>query len=345
MKATRFLLIGIGVFAVLGTGYYEVFRLTWAQNVYAHDPLEEILTVKAEIARDASAPRWFILGGSSVWFGFDSDLIAAATGQSVVNLGAHAEVPLWFQLGQVEREAKAGDTVLIAAELVHYWRERPTTFSATRLGPVAPEAFARAGWERQWELLSAIPPSHVMARLIARIARGAEFGRPEAKQLMTEVRARWAGSFTGEIPGYYNYLEIGPRGDFTRPRSRAAHEHADYGLQESHKPVAGVWRDLAATARRLRAAGVACYYTWPPFEKHPGLDVDSPTARANLEDLRVQLGRAGWTRIGAVDDAILEPEYFYDTPYHLTIDGAKRRTRRFIEQARAEGLMPGSKAE
>ncbi len=335
MSAFRFLLVSVGVFGALAVSYLAAFVAGWSQPIRPIDPLRDIHLVKLRLAEETESPRWLIVGGSSAWFGFESGLLAEAVGQPVVNLGAHADVPLWFQLEQVERLARSGDTVLLAAELVHYWRAGPTTFGASSLGTLAPEAWAKASGRQRWELLGAIPPSHVVARLIAKAAAGEMFEGAPAEELMTNLRARWAGTFTGEVPGYYNYLEIGPQGDFSRVREAEEHRREDYGLSERQEWAPGVGRDLTEVARRLRSRGVDCVFTWPPFERHTGIDFEAPVVRANLNAIRERLGVAGWREVGTVDDAIFDAEDFYDTGFHLTTEGARRRTLRLVGRLRA----------
>ena len=89
----------------------------------------------------------------------------------------------------------------------------------------------------------------------------------------------------------------------------------------------------------MRAARVHCLFTWQPFERHAGIDYDSPTVRANLTELRRMLTAAGWTEVGTPEDAMLAAEYFYDTPYHLTSEGARRRTERLIERLSEKGML------
>lgn len=334
MSALRFLAIGLGVFSTLAVLYLVAFTAGWSQPIRPIDPLRDIHLVKRRLAEETVSPRWLIVGGSSAWFGFESGLLAEAVGQPVVNLGAHADVPLWFQLGQAEGLARRGDTVLLAAELVHYWRSGPATFGASSLGTLAPDAWAKASLRQRWQLLGAIPPSYVVARLIAKMGARETFEGATPEELMANLRARWAGTFTGEVPGYYNYLEIDPHGDFSRTRSPAEHRREDYGLSTRHKWAPGVWRDLTEVAGRLRVRGVNCVYTWPPFERHEGNDFDAPAARENLKAIRERLGVAGWREIGEVDDAIFDPAYFYDTGFHLTTEGARRRTLRLVERLR-----------
>jgi hypothetical protein len=329
MKPVQFAVTVAGVFALLAAGYAFTFALVWSQPTEPEDALRDVVAVKIQLAAEAPSPRWLIVGGSSAWFGFDSGLLEKAIDQRVVNLGAHADLPLWFQLSQAEKVARPGDTVLLAAELVHFWRDRPTDYGAIKLGVIAPEAFSAASWWRKWELLAAVPCSHVVGRVLVKLT-GRHFPPKPISELMQDLRARWTGEYTGEVPGYYNYLELDPHGDFTRTRGPSGHRLETYGLTESHAVAREVWSDVAASAARLRSRGVACRFTWQPFEKQRLIDYDAAIVRENLREIRARLASCGWEEVGPPSDSMFPTEYFYDTAYHLTSEGARLRTLRLI---------------
>lgn len=329
MKPVQFAITVAGVFALVAVVYACTFALVWSQPSEPEDALRDVVAVKLQLASETPSPRWLIVGGSSAWFGFDSGLLENATGERVVNLGAHADLPLWFQLGQAEKVARPGDTVLLAAELVHFWRNRPTDYGAIKLGVIAPEAYAEASWSRKWELLTAIPCSHVVGRLLVKLT-GRDFRPTPISELMQNLRARWTGKYTSEVPGYYNYLELDSHGDFTRARGPAEHRQETYGLTESHAVAREVWSDVAAAAARLRSRDVVCRFTWQPFEKQRLIDYDSAIVRENLREIRARLTSSGWEEVGPPGDSMFSTEYFYDTAYHLTSEGARLRTMRLI---------------
>lgn len=345
MKTGRFLLWSLGTFALLCAAYVWAYRAALRQPVWPHDWLRNVYLAKERIARDAPAPRWLILGGSSALFGFDSGVLARATGQSVVNLGMHAEVPADFQCWQAEKHVRAGDTVLLVEEMAYFRRERPTTYASTQIALMAPEYFDAASWRQKRDLLRATPPSRVLAGLIAWAARGsAGYERnlrlPSAEQLWTNLRARWAGTYAGEIPGYYNYLELDPHGDLVRPRTAAEHRHETYDLLDPLPSEVSACQVLEKFATKMRGRGVRCLFSWQPFERHPAFSLETPIVRANLEQIRRRLTAAGWQEVGRPDDFLFDPGQFYDTAYHLTTEGARQRTIRLVDRLREARLVP-----
>ena len=333
MKPLRFTLTALGIFAALGTIYLGIFSWSLQQPVWPYHWLRNVYLVKEQLAAEAPTPRCVILGGSSAWFGFESGILEKALGQRVINLGTHAEVPLEFQLWQAERLARHGDTVLLADELGYYWpHEHPyTTYAATEVVMMAPEFWRQISLREKYELLVAVPPVRVVSGIASWSARNSKsyadrLALPTSARLMENLRAKWAGTFTGVIPAHYNYLEIDAHGDNVRPRVQAEHTHEDYGLSIAHPEAPEVWRRLTEFARTMQARGVRCVVTWPPFERHAGFDPTSAQARANFDFLKSRLTTSGWQVIGEPEDVAMTSEFFYDTPYHLTTEGARRRT-------------------
>ena len=336
MKPLRFILTALGVFAALAAGYFASFSWALRQPVWPYHWLRNVYVVKDRLAAETASPRCLILGGSSVWFGFQSGVLEKALGQPVINLGSHAEVPLEFQLWQAGRLARRGDTVLFAGELVYYWpRESYTTYAATEVALMAPDFWRQLSLREKYDLLAVVPPMRVVTGIVSWTHRGTKsyaerLALPSSDQLMENLHAKWAGTFRATLPSHYNYLEVDSHGDIVRPRVQSAHVHEDYGLTSAHAESPEVWRRFGEFARTMRERGVRCVATWPPFERHAGFDFDSASVRGNFEFLRSHLAAAGWEMIGEPDDGAMTSEFFYDTPFHLTTEGARLRTERLV---------------
>lgn len=346
MKAPRFVSSAVVTLGICAVIYVWAFRLSSIQPIWPHDWARNVYLVKEQLALSTPSPRWLLVGGSSALFGFQSDIIERGVGAKVVNLGIHAELPLKFQLWQAERHARAGDTVLLAEELWNFWQAPGySTYAAVQIGLMAPDFFLETSLLHKVRLIQAVPPARVWGGLIARLRKGSpEYEQhlrpPATEELMRNLRAQWSGAFEGIVPQYYNYLELNSSGDMGRVRTFATHSSVAYGFAPTQAFHREVWDELSSFAQRMRAAQVRCLFTWQPFERHPSVDYDGPSVRANFADLRDRLTAAGWTEVGGPDDTIMDAEFFYDTAYHLTTEGAKRRTEllvsRLLEQGMAE---------
>lgn len=345
MKALHFVLSVTVALGICSGFYLWAYRYSSTQPIWAHDWARDVYLVKEELASSSGTPRWYLVGGSSVLFGFQSDLIERAASAKVVNLGLHAELPLKFQLWQVERHARAGDTVLLAEELVNFWRApRYTTYAAVQIGLMAPDFFLETSLSHQVRMIRAVPPTRVLGGVIARWSEGSPEYEKNLKALapeglMRNLRAHWSGAFEGVVPQYYNYLELNSQGDMARQRTAAFHSSPDYGFAADQTVQREVWLELSAFAERMRAAQVRCLFTWQPFERDASIDYNAPAVRSDFAELRRLLIEAGWTEVGGPEDSILDAEYFHDTAYHLTSEGAKLRTERLVSRMAKNGML------
>lgn len=77
---------------------------------------------KRRLLGEAVSPRIIFIGGSSLAFGLDSDLLSSKAGMDVVNMGLHADLGLDFMMSQVTRHVRPGDVIILTPEYSHYWR-------------------------------------------------------------------------------------------------------------------------------------------------------------------------------------------------------------------------------
>ena len=345
MKPLRFIITVGAVFLGLSLMYVGAFLFALRYPVWPYHWLREVYLIKDDMAARAPGPRCLIVGGSSAWFGLQSDLIERATGWHVINLGMHGDIPLNFQLWQAGRHLRRGDTVILAEELLQYWpRARNyTTFASTEIGLMAPDFWWQAPLRDKYALIKAVPPSRVAAGLTSwwlssEPAHRQRLARPPPEELWRNLRAKWAGTYVAQKPTLYSYLELNAHGDMAHSRATAKHDHQGYGLDAPPLDSRETWRTLRAWADELEARGVRCLSIWPPFELHAGFDLNSPQVRANFDFYREHLKASGWPVVGEPEDGAMPGDFFFDSPFHYTTEGARRHTERLVERLRAAGL-------
>lgn len=338
MKSPGFFFTTMATFLVLGSVYLASFESALLQPISPINPLRDILVSKHFIAEQAPSPRMWIIGGSSAWFGFDGEVLSKGISTQVVNLGSHAEVPLEVMLWNAEKHARSGDTVLLAAELVHYLNPRRTTFGATVVSSSYPDYLREGSIQDYLHYVSKVPPLRVFAGMIASSLKskfdpGHRLDPLSAQTLGSNLQARWAHQYREEVPGYYNYLESNRFGDFDRPRTPQPHHPEDYfaaGPSEERR----VWTMLAEQAQRFRQKGIRCFFTWPPFESDQRSLLEAPTVHQACLAIAMKAQQAGWIVIGTPEDNLYPGDFFYDTGYHLTNEGARARSTRLVERFR-----------
>lgn len=66
------------------------------------------------------SPKVVLVGGSNLPFGIKSQMIEAAVGKPVVDMGLHAGLGLNFILSEVEKDIHQGDIVIVSPEYHHF---------------------------------------------------------------------------------------------------------------------------------------------------------------------------------------------------------------------------------
>ena len=76
---------------------------------------------KHAILESTASPRVIVIGGSSIAFGFDSELLTKRINMPVINLGLHAGLGLRFILNDIFPFVRSGDVVVIVSEYENFY--------------------------------------------------------------------------------------------------------------------------------------------------------------------------------------------------------------------------------
>ncbi len=289
--ALRFLLLQIVVGFGLLSSYQANDRAYIAATLDKHARLET-----------QPHPQLIVTGGSNVAFGLDSELLGERlSGYAVIDLGLHAGVGLGFMLAEAEAATGPGDVVVVSPEYQHFARTQKDMLVAVL--------------EQRPRSLAYVPARDVPGLLDRGITDG-------GRVLRESLWRRLHGAPASYPP--YSRDSFNALGDVVAHRSLPAPERIDRF----------VFKDLTegsvrATARRLNAFGARCrkrggraYLIWPPI---PRLVFEQ-----NRESLElIQAALTGVLEIPALnrpEDVAFDTRFFFDTPYHLTAAGARRRT-------------------
>jgi hypothetical protein len=289
-----------------------VYTVRWNPEIRF---LSHAVAVKRAWARaltvGTDAPRFLLAGGSSALFGVDGERLGTRDGIRLVNFGLHAGLDAPFLLAIAAREARPGDTLIVAMES----NLLTSPFTANDLA-------AQMGWALND--LRLIHASDIT-------------GQPVG----------WVDSVVSLRPGAYHAFTLLGKIALRKPlfRYSRAQVHAS-GWQEArdfrdfHLEQPGATR-LSADGRALLAAAadwgkvakVAVIYSlpWGCVEAA----TEEPYRRASAAFLRevsdfVPVLRDPTLGVYAVR------EHFADTGWHLTPEGAQARTDALAEQLKLQ---------
>lgn len=308
LECAAFVTLQLALFAALQVAY---------QRLHYRDHYLDAWIDKQARLRSLPPPRLILVGGSSWAFGVLSPRLERALGLPVVNLGLHAGLGREFMLREGEAAARPGDVLVASLEYpLLLPADAPDVSMLLDLATRAPQA-ARFIAPRQIPLVLDQALGYVAKRPRA-LALDAWYGVPGDD----EVYSRRAFDAWGDV--------VAHRGRVTR---FGLLRHG--GLAAQPDALGPAIERLNAFARRVQAAGARACLSLPPIPSD-----DRDRQRERLAGMRRRFQ-------AELRMPVLEPEVpgyprdlFFDTAYHLTRAGERRRTDALIEALRAVLASP-----
>jgi hypothetical protein len=304
------LLLGLNMaafYAVLGV---PTINSRWAATVWEK---------KKRLAQEAQGPRFLIVGGSSALFGIKARELEKVTGLRTINLGTHAGMGLYNVLRQARSVARPGDTLLLVLEYELY--------SSPKLGVDRAE-------QEELDYVLAHEPD-VVRRLPLRQLCNVVMATP-FKRLKVGIKNRLNPKRYTDEPdmGVYSVQHIDNWGDQDSERGPAKLRKGDlipsfFGRGHFADQL-GSLPDLEEFCRWAATNHIRVLATYPNLLDDP--NYHTPEARAGIQIIEQSFARLGVPVIGHYEDALLPPEAFLDTRYHLTEAASVVRTQKLAEQ-------------
>jgi hypothetical protein len=310
-------LLGLALITFAGAALYTV-RLN-PEVRFLHRAIQIKRAWARELALESS-PRFILAGGSSAAFSIDGGLLRRQHGLKLVNFGLHAGMAAPFLTAIAAREARSGDTLVLAME--------PGLLTAPFTGP----------------------------DLAAQM--GMALGEPEliAATEITGDRVPWVESLVSLRPGAHHAFTLLGKIALRMPlyRYSAGDFHPD-GWQEAREfreiqaraPVAArlspdADRLLDSLARWSASNGVTVRYSLPWAYVAPDQARQYASASAGF---LVEISR----HMPVLKDVSLgvhtNRTHFADTEWHLTSEGARERTLQLADHLRTGAIWTVAELE
>ena len=265
---------------------------------------------KYDLLIGTEGPKVVVVGGSSVCFGLDSELLGSELSLPVVDFGLYATLGTKVMLDLSRRAVGEGDVVIIAPEI------DPQTFS---------------GYFNGEALLEAVDGNYYVLRdyVFGDGCRGSGSGL--AGSFLSYISKALSHKRNGTSPdpaGVYRRSSFNGRGDILVERkgnvmtlgydpNRPVEISPDI-IEEGFTDYINDYTD------QLTAKGARVFFSFGPVNRSAlGGGTDDDTIYAFYSELREKLHAPV---ISDVNDYILDSKYFYDTNFHLNDAGTRLRT-------------------
>lgn len=101
-----------------------LYIITQIDNQKFRTSYQYAINIKYNTLRNTESPKIIIVGGSSVAFGINREIIEEKVGRAVVNLGLHAGFGIYFCTEISKANINKGDIVILAYEIDFYQKEK-----------------------------------------------------------------------------------------------------------------------------------------------------------------------------------------------------------------------------
>jgi hypothetical protein len=257
-------------------------------------------------------PKIVVLGGSSIAFGLNSDLLSEELGMPVVNFGLYATLGTKLMLDLARTSIKSGDIIVVAPELDA--QTLSLYFNA----------------ESAWQAFDSDMSMLKNARFENYGALAGNFW----DYAVSKLRYKRYGGLDPE--GVYSRSSFNVDGDISYPRP---HNIMPLDFSPNH-PIdldpSILSADFADYLNKFikfaKSKGAAVYFDFPPMNR---LGVAQRGDGEAIYEFYLFLSEnIGCEIIGNIESYILDERYFFDSNYHLNDSGVPIRTALLAEDIR-----------
>lgn len=310
------LLRGVVLLAAAYMPALAIFLYTPEVNDFAKASL-----VKHQRLEQAPGRRLVLVGGSNLAFGIDSEVIEAATGCQVVNMGMNGYLGVRLMLEEIKSSVRRGDIVVLAFEYDNFHKSvNGTAVDQLVVAKANPSILASLGWHQRLEVLLAVP--YVAQQKVLRLLGDAKdfmmvqyFGSVPDQTDPSNVDMDVIESVAG----------VTNKGDLVSHLGVAWLYNREDGVDMTNVPrdaeVIPLMREFAST---MAKNGVDVIVSYTPairyyYERH-SVAIDSlHEAIVSAAPLQAPSSPA---------EFVYNEPYFFDTVYHLNREGRDVRSRR-----------------
>ncbi len=286
------------------TPLFSLFGMAFLTPSVYDESFVGVLDEKVERLYTLEKSKIVIIGGSSVAFGIDSELLSEQTGKEVVNFGLYAALGTKVMLDLSRRGIHRGDTVILMPEA-----------DAQTMSLYFNAEMAWRAIEDKPSLLFSLPIDNVLSMLGSLY----HFVQDKCAYLREGKKSR-----TNDIYAAENFNEYGDLAAYRGANTMTG------GVDQNGKITLGedlLSDDFIAYVNDYIAycqkKGATVYFGYCPMNEAALTDKSDAALDAYAALLQEKFS---CPFLGDVHDAVMDKGYFYDTNFHLNSIGAENHT-------------------
>ncbi len=337
MRESRFILACLASFLLLGVGYFLLIdRLAIADAPLGKSYRQFLLT-----ATDDLPNRIIVDSGSNAIHSIDAQKLETYFGRPTLILSDNAGYPLRHKIERLANHLKAGDTLILPLEWLHYRADDtlPADYVQSILDESGSNAFyyRELPWRERVKFVYHSVPIKLGLKSIFRLNGVASWN----SQITATAQA--------SLLRFDQEIRRGARGSQMSDAALPLHpltrdltcDHYLFGLFE----FPGISKTFQDNLQRLSAlrqtSGTTIFFAWPAVAARDSdecYQLLGPAIQKYANDIRQMVERQGFTFLSAPDESRFDSSCLLDTYYHVRARCANVRTRELILQLEGKGL-------
>jgi hypothetical protein len=288
---------------VVPDGYYKGF----AYNYMA------AIQLKHRRAEEFKQPKIMFVGGSSLAYGMDSELVENTFLVPVVNLGHHGGLGVSFMLNQAKKLLKKGDIVFVSIE---YFTGKGDYELIQKTCLEFPEVADLRVFSLKQEIQLHLNETREGLVKFVEGKQNKNIVLPKSKALGKKDKKNFNPN--KEFNKYGDFIShLGRDGWYKRRSDESKFQYRYWEGIELLNQFKAV----------VKERGANVFFIYPPLAKEV-YDLHVTTINKLSKDFNNDLD---FEVLNSPEDFVFENSYFYDTHYHLTMEGRSLRTKKQVE--------------
>lgn len=245
-----------------------------------------------------SSPKMILVGGSNLGFSTNSEMIQDSLKINIQNTGLHAAMGLRYMVDVADKYAKEGDIVIIKPEYQQF------TGNYNGSTQILASAYVYAP-HKIWNKLNLQQMLNIISNLPQHIWDNYNFKKIEGWQ--------------------YSAQNFNIYGDEVAHWKEKRSKNIPTGIIKNEIDITAI-RDLRLKIKRLEHKGCKVYLLWPNT-----IESNYEINKEKIHEIEEAMNQYGLNFLSSPEKFVFPDSLAFDTPYHLTQEGAEKASLRMIE--------------